>query len=369
MKKRTCFFVAAAHSRNARMRDAFEALATNAARRGGGARGGDRSSTSASRFVVCPTCSKHVALFSINDHLDGCAVGDDDVVTTTKTTRKATTKATKIRERAEKAPSLPRVIEHRGRRAHTGKTTTGYVPSDALEGGWLDRARRRRRDEGGGDEEEERASHDAFAEMTRAAKRLAKVPLSGHFLLENFITEDEERDIVNFIDDDTVNPWKDSSFNGAHEGKRYGVEVNLAKRVVERARFAMPAILRRLVIERFARAHETLRNFEPNECNAINYLKSRGSVLLPHCDDRQLSSDILVNLSLNADCVMTYTDEKHPTKKIRVHLPRRSLQIQSGSVRYDYQHSINNEDLLGERRVSVTFRESGVVKSVDRTRR
>ena len=346
-------------ARDARaMRDAFDALATNA-RRGGGARGGDPS-TSASRFVRCPTCSKHVALFSINDHLDGCAVGDDDAVTT----RKMTTETIEIRERAEKVrPSLPRVIEHRGRRAHTGKTTTGYVPSDALEGGWLDRARRRRRDEGGGDEEEERDSHDAFAEMTRAAKRLAKVPLSGHFLLENFITEDEERDIVNFIDDDTVNPWKDSSFNGAHEGKRYGVEVNLATRVVERARFAMPAILRRLVIERFARAHETLRNFEPNECNAINYLKSRGSVLLPHCDDRQLSSDILVNLSLNADCVMTYIDEKHPTKKIRVHLPRRSLQIQSGSVRYDYQHSINNEDLLGERRVSVTFRESGVVKS------
>jgi len=347
------------------MRDAFEALRSTKTK-------GKTSSTtsSSSRFVRCPTCSKHVALFSINDHLDGCV--DASSRPSSSTTPTPATKVAEVR---------PRVVEHRGRRAHTGKTTTGYVPSDALEGGWLSRTRRRRRkrretedddgddddgdgdDDDGDDDEPDAGGRDAFTEMQRAAKRMAKVPLSGHFLLENFITEDEERDIVNFIDDDAVNPWKDSSFNGAHEGKRYGVEVNLAKRVVERARFAMPAILRRLVIERFAGAHETLRNFEPNECNAINYIKSRGSVLLPHCDDRQLSSDILVNLSLNADCVMTYVDEKTKTKTVRVFLPRRSLQIQSGSVRYDYQHSIKNEDLLGERRVSVTFRESGVMKS------
>jgi len=232
----------------------------------------------------------------------------------------------------------------------------------------LDEERRARERERGGRARKVQSAttmeaKDAFERMMRASKERGEVKLPGNFVLENFITEEEERDVVDFLDSDGTNPWRDQTFNGAHQGKKYGVEVNLAKRVVERQRFGMPAILRRLVIDRFAGAHETLRNFEPNECNAINYVKSLGSVLTPHCDDRQLSSDILVNLSLNADCVMTYIEEKNPKKVVRVHLPRRSLQIQSGSTRYDYQHSIANEDLLGERRVSVTFRESGIVKS------
>ena len=94
--------------------------------------------------------------------------------------------------------------------------------------------------------------------------------------------------------------------------------------------------------------------------------------LEPHCDDRQMSSGVLVNLSLLGDCVMTYApdkknfDKKHDApnrsrvqkRAVDVFLPRRSLQIQSGSTRYDFSHAIRNENLLADRRVSVTFRES-----------
>jgi alkylated DNA repair protein alkB family protein 4 len=84
-----------------------------------------------------------------------------------------------------------------------------------------------------------------------------------------------------------------------------------------------------------------------------------------------MSSGVLVNLSLLGDCVMTYApdkkdfDKKHNTPNrsrvrgaVDVFLPRRSLQIQSGSTRYDFSHAIRNENLLADRRVSVTFRES-----------
>ena len=37
-------------------------------------------------------------------------------------------------------------------------------------------------------------------------------------------------------------------------------------------------------------------------------------------------------------------------------LPRRSLQLQTGHVRFNYQHAIANADLLGPRRVSITLR-------------
>ena len=43
---------------------------------------------------------------------------------------------------------------------------------------------------------------------------------------------------------------------------------------------------------------------------------------------------------------------------VDVFLPRRSLQLQTGETRYDFSHAIRNENLLADRRVSVTFRES-----------
>lgn len=42
----------------------------------------------------------------------------------------------------------------------------------------------------------------------------------------------------------------------------------------------------------------------------------------------------------------------------RVHLPRRTLQILTGRVRYDYRHGIHNSDLSSERRISITLRET-----------
>ena len=308
---------------------------------------------SGSMFAPCPVCGRSIAIKHADAHVSSCA-------SSSRADRGG------ARERGGKVPTSAeaRTVKEdfRGRRSHTGKTTTGFVAGDELRGGWIERGESRRRKGRADEERSEDETKDAFAEMHRAAKRMAMVKLPGHFLIENFIDEDEESRIVEFLDEDFERPWRDSSFNGAHEGKKYGVEPNLLKRVVEPAKVPIPRVLRELVINKFADAHPTLKNFTPNECNAINYRKDLGSVLTPHCDDRQMSSDLLVNLSLVCDCTMTYTNEKFPEKRVDVYLPRRSLQIQSGSTRYDYMHSIANENLHGSRRVSVTFRESGVLK-------
>jgi len=321
--------------------------------RGGGAGAGERGDgvvdVSGSMFAPCPVCGRTIAIKHADAHVSACVrLGE------------------RARERGGKVPTSAeaRTVKEdfRGRRSHTGKTTTGFVAGDELRGGWIERGESRRRKGRTDEEQSAEETNDAFAEMRRAAKRMAMVKLPGHFLIENFIDEDEERRIIEFLDEDVERPWRDSSFNGAHEGKKYGVEPNLLKRIVEPAKVPIPRVLRELVIKKFADAHPTLKNFSPNECNAINYRKDLGSVLTPHCDDRQLSSDLLVNLSLVCDCTMTYTNEKFPEKRVDVYLPRRSLQIQSGQTRYDYMHSIANENLHGNRRVSVTFRESGVLK-------
>ena len=43
---------------------------------------------------------------------------------------------------------------------------------------------------------------------------------------------------------------------------------------------------------------------------------------------------------------------------VKVLLPRRALQLQSGSVRYNYRHGIANADFCQARRVSITFRQN-----------
>ena len=94
------------------------------------------------------------------------------------------------------------------------------------------------------------------------------------------------------------------------------------------------------------------------------YVKAQGHNLGPHVDDRFLSDSIVCNLSMGCDAIMQYTREKRKSGQTAaadvtdVLLSRRSLQIMAGTWRYDYRHSIPNANLLGEKRISVTFRRS-----------
>ena len=46
--------------------------------------------------------------------------------------------------------------------------------------------------------------------------------------------------------------------------------------------------------------------------------------------------------------------------QVRVLLPPRSLQVLSKDARYGYTHAIHVDDILDDRRVSITFRNSAV---------
>ena len=135
------------------------------------------------------------------------------------------------------------------------------------------------------------------------------------------------------------------------------------------------------VVARLRTAHPLLRRFSPNHANAIEYVRSRGDFLVAHVDDRKLSGDVIVNLSLHGSCVMTYAPEAPggaPRGKaarragdapapdapgvVRVALPRRAAQVQSGKSRFEFTHAIAGRDLIHEKRISITLRESPVTK-------
>lgn len=186
--------------------------------------------------------------------------------------------------------------------------------------------------------------------------------LLGHHVFMNFITEQEEEDLLRWIDT-CAPPWKTLRINGRHHGKKWGHFVNLRDRKVTLGDGPLPDPLLHLV-KRMRQSIPFLEMFLATDANAIEYIPNQGHELLPHVDDRQLTKDTLVNLSLAGDCIMTFQREGTSSVELRreVLLPRRSLQVLQKDARYTYTHAIKNEHLLSSRRVSVTFRDSPVTE-------
>ncbi len=195
-----------------------------------------------------------------------------------------------------------------------------------------------------------------------ALARTSKLP--GHFLLEDFLSEAEEAELLAAVESDASPKWQASTLNGRSRGKAWGVQMSLggrgSKGTVAPGTVPFPEWLGFLVQRVRARVH-FLRGWSPNHVNAIWYDRARGDYLSAHVDDRQLSGDIILNVSLAGACTMTYAPMGKAAPgaaPVRVHLPRRCVQVQSGEARYQWTHAIAADDLEEPRRVSLTLRES-----------
>ena len=223
-----------------------------------------------------------------------------------------------------------------------------------------------------------------LAKRTNAARKPTAEPIPGLLVFEDFITPEEEEQILAAMDDfqkrDDYLPWKQSAFNGNHLGKRWGVHCNLRTRQVTPAEHPLPRFMHDIMIPKLQALHLPAMErvqWVPNEANAIDYRRKQGHMLKNHVDDRKMSKEPIVNLSLAGDCYMTFINEKmmiannnndrnhnrHSTeeeiiREKRVLLKRRCLQVLTGKARYDYSHGIRHSDLLTDRRVSLTMRES-----------
>lgn len=196
-------------------------------------------------------------------------------------------------------------------------------------------------------------------------------PIPGLYIYENFISEEEEAQILAELDCSSTAsaandlPWVPANFNGPHYGKRWGVHCNLRDRKVSAPENPLPHCVRSILMPRLKRLRP-MAGVRPNEANAIDYRRRLGHYLSSHVDDRQLSKEPIANLSLAGDCYMTFANEalhrNTAAKSARVWLPRRCLQVLTGRARYDFSHGIKNEDLHSDRRVSVTMRESPITE-------
>ena len=198
-------------------------------------------------------------------------------------------------------------------------------------------------------------------------KQPTSEPIPGLYLYEDFITEEEEIQLLSELDGHTAEyaseflPWKPANFNGPHDGKRWGVHCNLRDRKVGEAENPLPNFIRKILVPKLLNL-PPMKGCVPNEANAIDYRRRTGHHLTPHVDDRKLSKEPISNLSLAGDCYMTFRNvAPHRNTAVNVQkvlLKRRCLQVLTGKARYDFSHGIENADLLSDRRVSVTMRES-----------
>lgn len=196
-------------------------------------------------------------------------------------------------------------------------------------------------------------------------------PIPGLFVYEDFITEEEEEMIVKAcvnVDRDVLPAWKQCRFNGKHIGKRWGVHCNLRDRRVDAPENPLPDVLSKIVFPKLRQLNlPATKAFWPNEANAIDYRRRQGHWLKAHVDDRKLSKEAIANLSLLGDCYMTFCNvSKHRNLAVseqRVLLKRRCLQLLTGKARYEFSHGIANSDLLTDRRVSITMRESPLTRT------
>ncbi|XP_040279464.1 alpha-ketoglutarate-dependent dioxygenase alkB homolog 4 [Bufo bufo] len=222
-------------------------------------------------------------------------------------------------------------------------------------------------------------------------------PFPGVTLIEEFVTEDEEKDLVHAMDQDE---WRLSQ--SGRRKQDFGPKVNFKKQKIKVASFTGLPSYSKALWERM-KNHNGLGGFLPVEQCNLDYNSERGSAIDSHFDDSWLWGEKLVSLNLLSDTVLTMTSssgdnlqlnwhselkgvctqtvlDNHVTNvqsepqgcgahstsqtasvpysdvEVAIRLPRRSLVVLYGDARYNWMHAIHREHIK-QRRVCSTFRE------------
>ncbi len=178
--------------------------------------------------------------------------------------------------------------------------------------------------------------------------------ISGLILIENFISEDVEKELVRNIDNQ---PWlSDLKRRVQHYGYKYDYKARgVAEdfKVGDIPEFILP------ISEQLLR--ESDFNKLPDQVIVNEYQAGQG--ISPHIDCVPCFEEIIASLSLGSDCFMDFI-QPETNQKISILLPCRSLFILEDDARYKWQHGIaarktdkiNGKIIQRQRRISLTFR-------------
>jgi len=162
--------------------------------------------------------------------------------------------------------------------------------------------------------------------------------IDGLELIENFITEKEEKIIMEFID---AQEWNTTL---KRRTQHYGYLYEYKSKDIKKTRPLEDVILK------VANRIQKREIMKPEQCIVNEYLNGQG--ISPHIDSLNFGP-IICSLSLLEDENMIFERDE---KKECILLPRRSLLVLKNDARYLYKHSLRAKRKEGYRRISMTYR-------------
>ncbi|KAK6184268.1 hypothetical protein SNE40_006769 [Patella caerulea] len=178
----------------------------------------------------------------------------------------------------------------------------------------------------------------------------SSIEFPGIYLQEEFVTEEQERDLCKNIDS---TPFVDSQ--SGRRKQDYGPKVNFKKKKVKCDVFTgLPDYSQPLYKQ--LTSILGMADFIPVELCNLEYVPERGSAIDPHFDDFWLWGERLVTINLLSDTILCFTHTEKPDLEIHVKLKRRSLVSVEAAARHDWKHAIHRNDIKS-RRIAMTFRE------------
>ena len=206
------------------------------------------------------------------------------------------------------------------------------------------------------------------------------ITVKGISLIENFVTADEENILFEEINKDM---WKPSQ--SGRRKQDFGPKANFKRKKLKLGNFTGLPWYCKFVVDRMNDL-DLLRNFSPVELCNLEYTQERGSSIDPHIDDTWLWGDQLVTVNLLSRTLLTLTNAHSGTLlahnslsidnindiqsttgvEIQIPLSARSLLILDDEARYNWQHCIKPNHIVGKR-LAMTFRNlsSGFAKNLD----
>ncbi|KAJ3210732.1 hypothetical protein HDU67_005061 [Dinochytrium kinnereticum] len=211
--------------------------------------------------------------------------------------------------------------------------------------------------------------------------------IPGLIVVPEFITEEEEKGLMEIIEDDKMMDWIPLSSRKVGltqtliSQQHFGVAFNYSTNYFGSNTLEDHPILPPWTTPLITRLQTLTKDYTSSNQLTVNYYPP-GSGIRPHVDTHSSFDGPVVSLSLNAPAVMEFRylppppptafDFHQPTdaslpgefKLVSVLLPRRSVVIMSGESRFGWEHSIRPRasDVIAGRkverglRVSLTFR-------------
>lgn len=179
--------------------------------------------------------------------------------------------------------------------------------------------------------------------------------LSGLELYFDFITTNEEKQFINFIDNE---PWlTDLSRRVQH----YGYKYDYRTRKIDNSFYLgeLPEWLKVLAYRLF---DKKIIDFIPDQAIINEYEPGQG--IAPHIDCEPCFGDTIISLSLGSTCIMNFEKEPNSKNREEIFIEPKTLLVMKSESRYDWYHGIlarksdkfNGEIIKRERRISITFR-------------